>query len=67
MATNYYELLGLKMGCSEEDLDFHYKEIVNFLKPESHPNKFYQLREIEEVQEQLSGVNEAYRVFKTQN
>ena len=52
------------MGCSEEDLDFHYKEIVNFLKPESHPNKFYQLREIEEVQEQLSGVNEAYRVLK---
>ena len=62
--VDYYELLGLKETDTEEDMDFKYKEIVRFLNPDSHPDKTYSMREYEEVQEQLAGVNEAYRTLK---
>ncbi|MBP5679406.1 MAG: LysM peptidoglycan-binding domain-containing protein [Bacilli bacterium] len=62
--VNYYELLGLKPGFTEEDLDVHYREIINFLKPESHPEKTYSKEEIREVYAQLSSVNEAYDILK---
>ena len=61
---NYYEFLGVKPDCSEEDLDFHYQEIINFLKPESHPEKTYTKKDLEEVMGQLDEVNKAYRVLK---
>lgn len=62
--VNYYEFLGVKPNCTEEDLDFHYQEIVKFLSPEYHPEKTYTKKDIEIVMEQLDGVNEAYRVLK---
>lgn len=61
---DYYELFGLTKDSTEEDLDFNYKEIVNFMKPESHPEKTYSKEEILYVQEQLDIINDAYRTLK---
>ena len=61
---DYYELFGLTKNSTEEDLDFNYKEIVNFMKPESHPEKTYSKEEILYVQQQLDIINNAYRTLK---
>ena len=61
---DYFELFYLTKTSTEEDLDFEYQQIIQFLNPESHPDKTYSYEEMEEAARQMDVINQAYRTLK---
>lgn len=61
--TNYYELLGVTKDATPEEIEFVFQEIKKFLSPNSHPEKTYTIKNLEEIKQQYESVKYAYQVL----
>ncbi|MBR3630270.1 MAG: J domain-containing protein, partial [Oscillospiraceae bacterium] len=54
---DYYEVLGLQRGASEDEIKKAYRKMARENHPDLHPDK------VEECEEKMKEINEAYSVL----